>query len=89
MYIFNLNGEILSIDKLLKSNPKVWNIALYITIGKSAQGIMYIKGNNAVDFVSYEEVPENKKVAYANMICDHRPLKSEKDRVQLTVNGMF
>ena len=28
-----------------------------------------------------------KKVTYANMVCDYRPLKTEKYRVRLTVGG--
>ena len=31
--------------------------------------------------------PDSKKVAYANMVCDIRPAKSEKYRVRLTIGG--
>ena len=38
-------------------------------------------------FIPYSAVPKNKKVAYANMVCDNRPDKLEKYRVRLTIGG--
>jgi hypothetical protein len=38
-------------------------------------------------FKGKSEVPQNKKVTYANFICDYRPLKTEPHRVRLTVGG--
>ena len=38
-------------------------------------------------FIPHSLIPPNKKVAYANMVCDHRPSKEEKFRVRLTVGG--
>jgi hypothetical protein len=31
--------------------------------------------------------PKTKKVAYANMVCDYKPNKTEKYRVRLTIGG--
>ena len=70
-----------TIDTLLKLNPAIWNKALFKKIGRLAQGIGDITGNDALDFVHRHTIPKHKKVAYANMVCDHRPLKKEKDRV--------
>ena len=42
---------------------------------------------DTIDFILKKEVPKGKKVAYANYICDHRPLKEEEWRVRLTVGG--
>ena len=38
-------------------------------------------------YIPHSEVPCNKKVAYANMICDFKPTKLENYRVRLTVGG--
>ena len=44
-------------------------------------------GTDCNTFISKNAVPVTKKVAYANIVCDYRPLKSEKYRVCLTVGG--
>ena len=87
MHIFDSSGKKQNIDALLKSDPEKWNTALSNEIGRLAQGIGDVKGNNAVDFIPISQVPTNKKVAYAIMICDHRPLKTEVYRVRLTIGG--
>ena len=56
-------------------------------MGRMAQGIRNVKGDNVLVFIPRHEVPANKKVTYGNMICDFRPLKLEKSRVRLTVGG--
>ena len=55
--------------------------------GRLTQRIHFIIGNDAIDFIPYSQVSKNKKVAYANMLCDIRPTKSEKYRVRLTIGG--
>ena len=52
-----------------------------------AQGIRDVKVNDAVDFIPISEVPSSKKVTYANIICVHRPLKTDTDRARLTIGG--
>ena len=44
-------GKRQSIDKLLKSNPDIWSVALSNELGRLAQGIRDIKGNNVLDFI--------------------------------------
>ena len=56
-------------------------------LGRLSNGIANITGNNAISFLPKSHVPYNKKVAYANMVCDHRPLKTEKFRVRLSIGG--
>ena len=56
-------------------------------IGRIAQGIRDLFGNDTVDYIPRREVPANTIVTYANFICDFRPLKSEQYRVRLTVGG--
>ena len=81
MHIFDVQGKKESIDSLLKNDPTIQYDALSNKTGKLSQGIRNVKGNDAIDYIPLSEVPRNKKVAYANMICDHRPLKTNKHRV--------
>ena len=46
-----------------------------------------VRGTKAVKWIHRQDVPRNKKVTYANMVCDYRPLKEEKYRVRLTIGG--
>ena len=38
-----------------------------------------------MEFIPKHQIPISKKVTYANMVCDYRPLKAETYRVRLTV----
>ena len=40
-----------------------------------------------MEFIHHHEVPQDRKVTYANFVCDHRPLKPEPDRTRLVVGG--
>ena len=87
-HIFDQTGKVMSIDELLKGvNAEIWATALSNELGRLAQGINNIKGNDAIDFISREDVPTNKVVTYARMVCDIRPFKAEQYRVRLTVGG--
>ena len=50
-------------------------------------GVRNVTGNDAMDVIPLKQVPLNKEVAYANMVCDIRPHKTEKYRVRLTIGG--
>ena len=87
-HIFNDMGKKMSLDELLHSSmANVWEIAVSNELGRLAQGINNIKGNDVIDFIYKHEVPKNKIVTYARMVCDYRPLKDEKYRLRLTVGG--
>ena len=86
-HIFSSKGIKMSIDQLIQEEPKTWRESVSNEIGRMAQGIRNVKGNNVLVFIPRHEVPANKKVTYGNMICDFRPLKLEKYRVRLTVGG--
>ena len=87
-HIFDLNSKVISIDKLLQSKiAKIWEIALTNELGRLAQGTNNIVGNDAIDIIFKKDVPRNKMVTYARMVCDYRPFKSEKYRVRLIVGG--
>ena len=87
-HIFNIDGHKESIDTLLQGpESDAWTQSLTNGLGRLAQGTNTILGNDCIDFIHKYEVPKNKKVTYANMVCDFRPLKQEKYRVRLTVAG--
>jgi len=41
----------------------------------------------AIEFIHRHEFPAGSKVTYANLVCYYRPLKSEPNRVSITVGG--
>ena len=87
-HIYNENGQPMSLDRLLQSeNAIIWERATSNEIGRLSQGINNILGNDVLDFILKEQVPKNKIVTYARMVCDHRPFKNEPFRVRLTVGG--
>ena len=51
LHVFNPSGKKQTIDTLLQTNPIVWQPALSNEIGRLAQGIGIIIGNDALDFV--------------------------------------
>ena len=87
-HIFDQTGHKQSLDDLLNGPMKrIWDLSVAREIGRLAQGIFKVKGNNAIDFIPKSEVPKNKIVTYANMVCDFRPRKEDQYRVRLTVGG--
>ena len=87
-HIFDESGKRLTIDKLINgNNQKVWRQRLPNEFGRLPVGFKSIKGTNTINFIRKESIPKHKKITYANMVCDHRPLKTEKYRVRLTIGG--
>ena len=85
--MFRQNGKKKSIDNLLNDDISTWGLALSNELGRLSQGNGPVVGNNAIVFVKKSDIPCGKKVTYANMVCDYRPLKKEKFRVRLTLGG--
>ena len=75
----------MSVDALLAKDPDVWAPSVSNEIGRLAQGIRNVAGNDATEFIHKHEVPNNKKVTYANMACDVRPKKDDVYCTRLTV----
>ena len=71
MHIFDSTGKKETMDSLLKLSPDIWNLALSNKIGRLAQRIRDIHGNDAVNFILLYAVLKHKKVTYTNMVCDH------------------
>ena len=42
---------------------------------------------DTIDFITKEEVPKGRDITYATFVVDYRPLKSEPQRVRITVGG--
>ena len=82
-------GKKETLDTLLHGKDKdVWERALSNELGRLSQGMKgRVRAMDTIDFINKNEVPPNKKVTYANMVCDVRPLKAESHRVRLTVGG--
>ena len=76
-----------SVDVLLKNDLTIWETALSNELGQLDQGLRDVEGNNVMDVISFSEVPKDRIVTYTNMVCNMRPVKSEKYRVCLRVGG--
>ena len=88
-HIYDENGKKETVDSLINGKDrKVWNQALSNEIGRLVQGNDNgVKSTDCMEFIFKHEVPERKKVTYANFVCDHRPLKTEPFRIRLVVGG--
>ena len=77
--MYDSKGSKQSLDKLLAGSTKnIWKNALSNELGRIAQGIGNINGNDVIDYINKCDVPNGRIVTYAHFICDHRPLKSDK-----------
>ena len=66
----------------------IWKKSISNELGRLSDGIPgRVRGTKAVKWIYKNQVPRDKKVTYANMVCDYRPLKEEKHRVRLTIGG--
>ena len=66
-HIFNEVGEKESLDSLLNGDMvTIWGNSLSNELGRLAQGIRDITGNDVIDFITKDEVPSHKKVTYTN-----------------------
>lgn len=77
-------------DALLQSKhgPERWTPALSNKWGCLAQGNSTgVIETNTIIFVSFDDVPSNHKVTHASFACDYCPLKDEKWRVRIVIEG--
>ena len=88
-HIFDENGKKQSIDDLITGpNKKIWLRSTANELCRLAAGIPgRVEGTKTVAFIHKSQVPKDKRVTYANMVCDYRPLKTEQYRVRLTIGG--
>ena len=56
-----------------------WKRSVDNELGRLADGLpKELLGTKTIDFIKKSNIPIGKKVTYASMVCDIRPLKSEK-----------
>ena len=56
-------------------------------VGESRQNIERITGTRTIFFIHKLQVPEGRKVTYANWVCNIRPQNSETRRVRMAAGG--
>ena len=78
-HIFDNKGKKLSIDQLLKGDDgPYWNRGLDNELGRLSNGIPNrVTGTKTINFIHKKDIPTNKKVTYANIVCDYRKHKEE------------
>jgi hypothetical protein len=55
--------------------------------GHLFQGIRDISGTDTCFFIKLTNIPKDRKITYGKIVCDYKPHKQEKERVQLTMGG--
>jgi hypothetical protein len=76
-HIHTPKGVRLRTDKLLMQNELIWGKSLSNELGRLTQGVRDVGSNGAMIFIHKNKVPKNKKVTYANMVCNFQPTKQE------------
>jgi hypothetical protein len=84
-----LTGAKETFDTLRCDNPDRWNRSMANELGRLTSGVgeRMKTGNENIFYIKKSQIPNGRKVTYANAVCDYRPLKDEPYRVRLTVGG--
>jgi hypothetical protein len=80
-----LNGP--SAPTWLHGLANEWGRLLPNGIGKNRPISERVKGTGTLFFINETEVPKDRKVTYANFVCNIRPQKTETHRVRMTAGG--
>ena len=67
---------------------RIWSLAMCKELGRLAQG--YKNNNeatNCIEFISFDEIPPDKKPTYARIVAEVREQKADPNRVRITVGG--
>jgi hypothetical protein len=70
-----------------RSLTNEWGRLLSHGIGTSRPLAEQIEGTGTIFFIKKSQVPKDRKVTYANFICNIRPQKTETHRVRMTAGG--
>jgi hypothetical protein len=65
----------------------LWTRGFGNELGRLFQGIRDIPGTKSCFFVNVKNIPKDRKITNGKIVCDYKPHKKEKERVQLTVGG--
>jgi hypothetical protein len=74
----------------LMKDPRLqplWKRGFGNECGRLFQGIRDIPGTDTCFFFKLTNVSRGIKITYVKIVCDYKPHKKEKERVQLTVGG--
>jgi hypothetical protein len=74
----------------LTKDPRLiplWTRCFGNECGRLFQGIRDIPGTDTCFFIELKKITNDKKITYSKIVCDYKPHKKEKERVQLTVGG--
>jgi len=89
-YIYNPDtGVNQTYDSLRRTDKAHWERSFANEIGRLAQGVgeRMKSGSDNMFFIPKSASPVNRKVTYANPLCDYRPLKDGPYRIRLVVDG--
>lgn len=93
-HIYYDDGKRVPLDDALSgkykglASPEIWNQSLSNEFGRVMQGNdKGVPFTDCANFIFHNEVPQHKKVTYANFVLDHRPLKPEPFRIRMVVGG--
>ena len=89
-HLYNpVTGNKETYDSLRAQDPEKWERSFSTEIGRLASGVgeRMPSGNEKIFFIPRAKVPTDRKVTYANPVCDYRPLKDDPYRIRLTVGG--
>ena len=66
----------------------IWTTACANEFGRLMNGVGgRVKGTNTMRVIAKSNIPADRKVTYANFVCDLRPNKPETHRVRMCVGG--
>jgi hypothetical protein len=74
----------------LMKDPRLqplWTRGFGNECGRLFQGIRDIPETNTCFFIDLKNIPNDRKITYGKIVCNYKPHKKEKERVQLTVVG--
>ena len=83
------SGKMLEFRHLIQKYPDIWSTSIANEFGRLMQGVgtRMKTGSNTMQFIPKSQIPPDKVITYARIVCDYRPLKSEPNRTRLTVGG--
>ena len=91
LHIYNkITGRKETLRSLLNNQMtvKTWSQASSNEYGRLMSGNNSgIQGTNTMEPIALDDIPPSNAITYGSMVCDHRPLKKEKNRCRLVVGG--
>jgi hypothetical protein len=87
--IHPVTGKEMEYSALIKDPilQPLWTRGFGNECGRLFQGIRDIPGTNTCFFIELKNIPNDRKITYGKIVCNYKPHKKEKERVQLTVGG--